>query len=151
MKKLDLSQTVTILANVGVIAGILFLGYELQQNNQFLAAQARSNMTSHRISFNAMLLVPEIASVIVKAQNDEALSAVESFLLERVKTGLFVRWEAEYREYKEGMYGEEELPVMGYRRVFAFIPGLLDGWQRNKAIRDPDFVEFIEENVLNEL
>jgi len=107
-------------------------------------------MTSHRISFNNMLQVPEIASVIVKAQNDEALSAVEIFLLERVRTALFVRWEAEYREYREGMYGEEELPVMGYRGTFAFIPGLLDGWQRNKAIRDPDFVEFIEENVLNE-
>ena len=28
MKKLDLGQTVTILANVGIIAGIVFLGIE---------------------------------------------------------------------------------------------------------------------------
>ncbi len=36
MKKLDLGQTITILANVGVIAGIVFLGYELRQNNLYL-------------------------------------------------------------------------------------------------------------------
>jgi len=33
MKKIDLGQTITILANVGVIAGIVFLGIEVQQNS----------------------------------------------------------------------------------------------------------------------
>jgi hypothetical protein len=32
MKKPDLGQTLTILANVGVIAGIIFLAYEIRQN-----------------------------------------------------------------------------------------------------------------------
>jgi hypothetical protein len=41
MKKIDLGQTVQILANLGVIAGIVFLGIELQQNNALLGAQAR--------------------------------------------------------------------------------------------------------------
>ena len=36
MKKIDLGQTLTILANVGVIAGIVFLGYELRQNTLVL-------------------------------------------------------------------------------------------------------------------
>ena len=31
MKKLELSQIVGILANLGVIAGIVFLGYELRR------------------------------------------------------------------------------------------------------------------------
>ena len=42
MKKIDLGQTITILANVGVIAGIVFLAFELRQNNTFLAEQARN-------------------------------------------------------------------------------------------------------------
>ena len=41
MKKLDLGQTITILANLGVIAGIVFLGIELQQNNEALGLQVR--------------------------------------------------------------------------------------------------------------
>ena len=32
-KKIDLGQIITICANIGVIAGIVFLGIELQQNN----------------------------------------------------------------------------------------------------------------------
>ena len=34
MKKIDLGQAVSILANVGVLAGILFLAVELRQNNE---------------------------------------------------------------------------------------------------------------------
>ena len=39
MKSLDLGQTLTILANFGVIAGIVFLAFELRQGNQLLVAQ----------------------------------------------------------------------------------------------------------------
>jgi len=31
MRKIDVSQTIVVLANLGAIAGILFLGYELRQ------------------------------------------------------------------------------------------------------------------------
>jgi len=41
LKKIELGQTITILANFGVIAGIVFLGIELQQNNDLMEAQAR--------------------------------------------------------------------------------------------------------------
>jgi len=37
MKKIDLSQTMTLFVNVGVIIGIIFLAFELRQNNQHLA------------------------------------------------------------------------------------------------------------------
>jgi hypothetical protein len=38
MKKIDLGQTFHILANIGVIGGILLLAFELQQNNELMAA-----------------------------------------------------------------------------------------------------------------
>ena len=38
MKKIDLGQAIGILANVGVIAGIVFLGMELRQNNELVVA-----------------------------------------------------------------------------------------------------------------
>jgi hypothetical protein len=40
MKKIDLGQTITILANIGVIAGIVFLGVELRQTQDAMQAQA---------------------------------------------------------------------------------------------------------------
>ena len=43
MKRIDLGKTVTLIANVGVIGGILLLAYELRQNNELKAAEARKN------------------------------------------------------------------------------------------------------------
>ena len=39
MKKIDLGQSITMLANIGVIAGIVFLAVELQQNNELLRVE----------------------------------------------------------------------------------------------------------------
>ena len=40
MKKIELAQVISILANIGVIAGIVFLGIELQQTQRGMQAQA---------------------------------------------------------------------------------------------------------------
>lgn len=39
MKKIDLGQTISVIANVGVILGIVFLAVELDQNQQILEQQ----------------------------------------------------------------------------------------------------------------
>ena len=39
MRKIDLGQTFQILANVGVIAGIVFLGIELRRNTDAMRSQ----------------------------------------------------------------------------------------------------------------
>jgi hypothetical protein len=46
MKQIDLGQSITILASLGVIAGIVFLGLELRQNNELMEAEARFNRLS---------------------------------------------------------------------------------------------------------
>ncbi len=40
MKKLDLNRTISIIANLGVIIGLIFLGYEVRQNTSQLRADA---------------------------------------------------------------------------------------------------------------
>jgi hypothetical protein len=43
MKKIDIGQTIGILANRGVIAGIVFLTIEINQNSEALESEARYN------------------------------------------------------------------------------------------------------------
>lgn len=45
MKKLDMGQSLGILANVGVLFGILLLVYELNQNRQMMEAAVRRHVT----------------------------------------------------------------------------------------------------------
>ena len=46
MKRIDLGKTMTLVANVGMIGGILMLAYELRQNNELMEAEARQVRTS---------------------------------------------------------------------------------------------------------
>ena len=59
MKKIDLGQTLNTLANVGVIAGIVFLGLELSQNNDILESHKLAALSSLRASgYQAVLQNP---------------------------------------------------------------------------------------------
>ena len=49
LKKLDLSQGITILANLGVIAGIVFLALELRQNNALMGHRSESFSNPHKL------------------------------------------------------------------------------------------------------
>ena len=71
MKKLDLGQSIGILANVGVIAGIVFLGLELRQHNELMEAEA--SMATHQGGQEfAMSLAqnPALTSVLAKVSLD---------------------------------------------------------------------------------
>ena len=46
MKKFDIGQMIGILANIGVIAGIVFLGIEIRQNTQSLQISAYQQLIS---------------------------------------------------------------------------------------------------------
>ena len=90
MKKIDLGQTITILANVGVIAGIVFLGVELRQNNEFMAADARFNLLSASTeSYTIQAVDPDIAAILVRDRNRELLTEVEDLRIQAYWTRLF--------------------------------------------------------------
>jgi len=78
VKKLDLGQTVTILANAGIIAGIVFLGIELAQNNALLGAQARATRAQVRMDGTDLTLsTPELMRAFARQQSGESLSDLD--------------------------------------------------------------------------
>ena len=80
MKKIDLGQTITIAANLGVIAGIIFLALEVQQNNELMRVSVREGQ-SERLQHYAeqVYMVPGLAEILVKVRNGEPLTEVERF------------------------------------------------------------------------
>ena len=66
MKKVDLGQAITILANVGVIAGILLLAYELNQNQRMMQAQTRSQISDTLVNMLSQdMAIPGLFEVMV--------------------------------------------------------------------------------------
>jgi hypothetical protein len=82
MKNIDLSQVISTVANVGVIAGIVFLAFELRQNNELLISQARSNLVYGRATYQEYLAINAggIAEIVTKVRQSE-LSDTERFQL----------------------------------------------------------------------
>jgi hypothetical protein len=51
-KKIDLGQSIGILANIGVLIGVLLLAYELNQNRRMMRAQTRNSIAETVINLN---------------------------------------------------------------------------------------------------
>jgi len=99
LKKLDLGQTISILANLGVIAGILFLGIELRQNNTLMESQARFNRLSVITEgYGPWAENGELAELRVRASNGEELSEVERRRIEGAIMQILLRLEWVFHE-----------------------------------------------------
>lgn len=151
MKKIDLGQTIGILANIGVIAGLGLLVLELSQNNDLLTAEARSTRAAVRNEMRTLYLEnPDLIQILLKAQRQEPLSGEEGYQLRSLMALTLNNLQYVYVEYQEGLIEEADLGIAGWRRLYHNqYPGMSTLWPEIKATYRTDFVEFFEENVIN--
>ena len=156
MKKLDLGQTISILANVGVIAGIVFLVFELQQNNELMEAQVQAyRFETYRGFADGILGNTTLAGAMAKVENGEALTGTEEVLLRATALNLFRSWQWQFTEAREGRLPDENLmdsallwrTAIRGEGIFRWPVG--DYWNSMKSQLPPDFVHFIEDNVVD--
>jgi len=151
MKHVAFGQVITTLANVGVIAGIIFLAYEVKQNSDVLREQARSGIVAEIGSLNAALYenAGGIGSIAVKALSGESLTDEESYRLGRFQAQNLVLWQSAHAAYREGMIDEEDMVPRGLAAMFhQVIPGMPEQYENIKGSLDPRFIQWMEENVV---
>jgi len=143
MKKIDFGQTIGILANVGVIAGIVFLALELSQNNKLLRAQSGYNMYQNRASYReAIFHDPELAEFyyrLTEIKSADELSPVERLRARMEIERRFLSWQWEYSQIVDGNLSPEE-----FRWRLAKDGPIRDEWERFKRGLRPDFVDWFE-------
>ena len=151
MKKIELGQIITILANIGVIAGIVFLGYELRQNNELMAAEIRAARNNRVLGVSAMVASDVgLADLLMRAKNGEMLSEADEFRVISFNVWRLRGQEAFFNEYQAGAV--ESIPLDEWRRRFnADLYGALQSktWARTRRYLNEDFAQFMEENVVN--
>jgi len=154
MKKIDLGQTIAIVANIGVIAGIILLAYELRQNNQLLEVQARQAMLERRTEINALLASnSDLAVVLAKAQADEALTPAENVQLSALNRRILASWEWQFGEYQRHVLSMDDLALGAWRATYhetANGRGLPKVWEQWKTQASPEFIEFMESQVITQ-
>ena len=150
MKTVNLGQTIGILANVGVIVGIVFLAIEINQNNQQLAAQSRFNYYQARAASNRSLAENgEIVAMIEKAVAGESLTSVEQTRLALLYSSIFTQWEYEFSELETGLISTDEYNIAAKRAVVSYLKSVvLPIWENYKSSAPERFVQHVEEEIL---
>ena len=91
-----------------MIAGLLFLAYELKQNTDMMAAQTRSELSQSIITLLEMERHPDLVSAYLKRGTGEALSPREAFFLDNMANATLRHWENTYYQYQAGLFDDEE-------------------------------------------
>jgi len=158
-KNISLGQLLEIIASVGVIAGIVFLAVELQQNNELLGAEARSTRLSVRLEeVQLPIHNPGLAEALIKHRHGEKLTEYEQLVLDRNMETILVVFQNVFTEAQRGLIDENSIPLDSWRGYFSgrnlstpgYWPNISAYWEASKTDFDPAFVEFMEENVVNE-
>jgi hypothetical protein len=149
MKKIDVGQAVGILANLGVIAGIVFLGIEIGQNSELMRSAAR-NAQNERIQdyIEQVYMTPGLAEIIVKARNSEPLTDAEDLMLFNRRLRLLRGFEVQHREYMEGTVDSLPNWKTHFYKGQGRNPPLIEVWDEAKGALRSEFVQYVEENVI---
>ena len=144
---MNFSNWKELLAATGVILSMLFVGFEIDQNNRVARAQIRTDLAA--LNQEMLILnstVPEYYELVTKSDSGEALTVEEERRSFFIKTINMRRLENVYFQYKEGLLDEAGLNGYGMSigaRLFESLD-FLDFWANARLAYDLEFVEFIE-------
>lgn len=105
----SINKWLTLIANMGVLAGVIFLVFELQQNNVIAKAETRSEITRFQLQNRRMFRDPVYLEISEKRSNSEELTFQEGRWLRSIFTEELKAWENVYYQYRVGLFDEPEL------------------------------------------
>jgi len=145
LKQLDYGQAVTLLANIGIIAGIVFLAIEIQQNTGAIRSQASLGINDSLARMNAAIYQDsELADILIRGR--ESLSNLDpvererfqAFYLERVNLAVYVS-DLE-REDTTGVHIDYirvvAREIAGYPGVGEFWASMRENWAGSDELYD---------------
>jgi len=137
----NLNKWLSLTANIGVIAGILFLGVEVQQNSQLMRSQTRDSMTTKQMDYYASVYNDsELSNIRFNYDATTNEPSTEGF---RYGVSVFANlrmYENEWYQYQQGLFEEEEfLPrIETWKRTFSN-PSFRFVWEMFEVEMSPSF------------
>jgi hypothetical protein len=151
MNKPDLGQAMTVLANFGVLVGIVFLVVELRQNNELMRMEASATLSeSVQEGWGRIASDPELVEMLIKDRSGGPLSEAEELRLGAWWMGYLYRL-----EWQHTYFPESGARADGLRRIHEAYPSFRKTWSGpNPSARasgkdnfSPAFVAFVDETI----
>ncbi len=143
----SVNRWLTLVANVGVLAGIIFLAYELQQNTVATRVEAASNFNS---SFSEIELFiagnPEFAELLTQGREGQEIDGPNELRLWVFYNQVLRQWQFTHYQYLSDVFDEDNWQA---QRAFMLAVlsgdiGLVDHWRQHKSQYNPDFNTVID-------
>ena len=152
MKISALNEGVSLIANIGVIGSIIFLGLEMQQNTEMMQSQTRNSIVENQLSvYEKMVENPELFDIADKRSANLDVADAERqqlhvFILSQLRI-----WENEFYQYQIGLYAAEEFEArkIWWGRIMSR-PVNLQTWRVEQETFYPDFRIYMNE-LLDEI
>jgi hypothetical protein len=143
------NEWLTLIANVAVVGGIVFLAVEISQNNELLRSESRQALVANDLL--SLTQGVENADVYVKLVSDEKLTAEEQLRLSFIFALDLRNREFEYFQYVNGLLDEETW--LAYRHVILINHSEGRGrvwWdQIGREIVDPEFAKLVDDLLVD--
>lgn len=134
MKKIDIGQVIAILANLGVIAGIVFLAYQMRQSQSIALSEMAQTIVANQIEIGNAIAAN--AKVWVRgnsgAQLDAAEAAVFASLVRNVNDAAYYQIQV---DHEMGLARAESVDVAEFALYLHRNPGAFESWlEREKEL-----------------
>jgi len=144
MKISAIHEVVSLIANVGVISSIVFLGIETQQNTAMMQSQTRNSIVEHQLSFYERVVehkdFAQAAADLRLDANAYSDGTAEDFQYRLWIISQLRMWENEFYQFQIGLYDSDEFEPRTnvWRRQIA-IPATEAVWRRTEDSFAPNF------------
>ena len=150
MKGERLNSWLSVGANLGVVAGLVLLIIEIQQNTDMMEAQINQSRTETAISeqqaiYNSEFMPP----ILLKVQDGEQLSAEEMRRYHHYIRGFNRNMDNQLWQYRRGLLGEN-IPRSvrsAVRQVLGGSSHSIEVWDGRKVAYTDEYVAFVEEAI----
>ncbi len=139
---------------LGIIASLIFVGLEIQQNSAIAKVEAQHRFTDQILS-NVALVVENLVLLELMsrsfAEGSEfdvsALTSVERTLIGHYYGAVLLGWEAQYSAYRSGVLEFEEIQFLKDRSLLdsVYLRSNWDYYKKNTL--SDEFVAFFEEEA----
>ena len=147
---IDVGQIIGILANVGVLAGIVFLAVELRQNTVAVRSEASQGVQGQITDIYSLLTTDRVADVYRRGTaNPDQLDPTETVIFNSLLSQMLAGFENVFALVNEGSYDESR--ARGYWQLLRDMleyPGFRRHWERRRFIYSEAFREHVENDVL---
>lgn len=146
--KLDkLNQWLVLAANIGVLAGVIFLSIEIRQNTLAIRGTAIQTAAAH--SRDEMFVIaqdPELSRIAVMGSASPFdLDPADAFRFSYLIRTFWVGMQSNYRQWALGILPDEEWAFYGRAICAQYgVPGIHARWQAERQMFIPEFVEVVE-------